>query len=278
MEPLLQNTEPRVNLHTHTCRCKHADGDVRDYCEAALENGLVALGISDHAPHPDGRWDDVRMDMSALPEYVASVNEAKKAYEGRLRIYLGLELELVPGEENYVKEELFGRYKLDYLIGAAHNVMRPDGTCFYFKDATTDEDLCVGTDYTIATMESGFFVYMAHPDWFAYAWRGWTPTAESCCRAICQAAKAYGIPLELNANGFRRKPVEDNGVIRPAYPLERFWEIAAEEGVTGILGADAHKPWHVWDNMENCRAIAQKYSLPLVNPEALLMYGGALSL
>ena len=44
------------NYHTHTYRCQHASGDVEDYCEAAVEQGLQVLGISDHTALPDDRW------------------------------------------------------------------------------------------------------------------------------------------------------------------------------------------------------------------------------
>jgi histidinol-phosphatase (PHP family) len=53
-----------ANWHTHTARCKHASGSVADYCAAAVAQGLADLGISDHPPFADGRWQSVRMDIS----------------------------------------------------------------------------------------------------------------------------------------------------------------------------------------------------------------------
>lgn len=40
----------KFDLHTHHFRCGHADGNIRDYVEAALEAGLQVIGISDHTP------------------------------------------------------------------------------------------------------------------------------------------------------------------------------------------------------------------------------------
>ena len=57
-------TEITENLHTHTYRCKHAEGDVNDYCREAAKAGLSIVGISDHVPFPDNRWLDVRMHYS----------------------------------------------------------------------------------------------------------------------------------------------------------------------------------------------------------------------
>ena len=39
-----------ANYHTHTYRCCHAEGDVRDYVEEAVNRGLSILGISVHRP------------------------------------------------------------------------------------------------------------------------------------------------------------------------------------------------------------------------------------
>ena len=40
----------KVNYHTHTYRCQHGKGDVEDYIQYALANGLTILGLSDHTP------------------------------------------------------------------------------------------------------------------------------------------------------------------------------------------------------------------------------------
>ena len=36
-----------ANYHTHTWRCRHADGTEREYVERAIEGGLKILGFSD---------------------------------------------------------------------------------------------------------------------------------------------------------------------------------------------------------------------------------------
>ena len=44
----------RVNLHTHTRRCKHAQGEISDYCAEAVRQNVAVLGFSDHSPFPGG--------------------------------------------------------------------------------------------------------------------------------------------------------------------------------------------------------------------------------
>lgn len=40
----------KANYHTHTFRCKHADGEDKEYVEAAIKAGIKTLGFSDHCP------------------------------------------------------------------------------------------------------------------------------------------------------------------------------------------------------------------------------------
>ena len=40
----------KYNLHTHTIRCNHAQGDDREYVESAIMAGIKVLGFSDHCP------------------------------------------------------------------------------------------------------------------------------------------------------------------------------------------------------------------------------------
>ena len=44
------------NYHTHTYRCKHADGDCCDYAKVAVEQAMEVLGFSDHTALPNGFW------------------------------------------------------------------------------------------------------------------------------------------------------------------------------------------------------------------------------
>ena len=60
----------KTNFHTHTQRCRHAQGCAEDYLRAALDSSLSVLGFSDHAPFPDFDY-GYRMPFSELEEYIA---------------------------------------------------------------------------------------------------------------------------------------------------------------------------------------------------------------
>ncbi|MBF0245122.1 MAG: PHP domain-containing protein, partial [Planctomycetes bacterium] len=99
---------PRENLHTHTRHCKHATGDASDYAARALRAGLEVLGFSDHCPNPENRWDNVRMPMEELDDYVDAVAKARETHP-ELKILLGMECEHVEEFSAFYREELLGR-------------------------------------------------------------------------------------------------------------------------------------------------------------------------
>ena len=107
------------NYHTHTFRCKHADGDVSDYAQAAVDKGLTVLGITDHTPLPDNRWLSIRMGVSALPAYAGAIDEVQ-AREPGLTILKGAECEWAPEYHGFFRDVLLGEYRFDYLILGCH--------------------------------------------------------------------------------------------------------------------------------------------------------------
>ena len=87
-----------ANYHTHTWRCRHADGTEREYVERTIEGGLKILGFSDHSPYPfpDGYDSGMRMRLDQVEGYVDTVLALKKEYDKDIEIHLGLETEYFP--------------------------------------------------------------------------------------------------------------------------------------------------------------------------------------
>ena len=87
-----------ANYHTHTPRCRHANGTEESYVQTAIQGGLKILGFSDHTPYcfPEGYYTHMRMYPHQLPEYCDTVRALQKKYADQLQIHLGLEVEYYP--------------------------------------------------------------------------------------------------------------------------------------------------------------------------------------
>ena len=250
-----------ANYHTHTPRCRHAEGTEAEYAQAAVDAGIEILGFSDHTPYwfPGGYYSHMRMFPDQLEEYCDAVHRVQKQYVDKLQIHLGLEVEYYPA---YFKEVLSRARDrgVEYFLLGQHWVGSEIGEpyCGY---ATEDEPLLKRyCDQVINAMQTGLFTYLAHPDLIHF--RGDERTYRKHMRLICAEAKRCGIPLEVNMLG---KMLDRN------YPNPVFWELAAEEGCDVILGCDAHAPEHLLreDNERQLLAMIRSYGLNLLEKATL---------
>ena len=112
-------------------------------------------------------------------------------------------------------------------------------------------------DRVIEGMDTGNFLYLAHPDLMNY--QGMESVYDWEMTRLCKAMKERHIPLEINILGMAYGGKH--------YPTERFWKIPGEIGNDVILGLDAHSPEQIQDvaSYEKCMKIVDKYNLNLIN-------------
>ncbi|HWR10823.1 MAG TPA: histidinol-phosphatase [Rectinemataceae bacterium] len=251
------------NYHTHTFRCRHAQGDVADYVAAAADAGLSELGFSDHCPYPDGRWPSVRMAMADLPDYLEALRTAKTraaASASSPRILSGLECEWSPEYESFFREEYLGRLGLDYLAGGIHSYLHGGEWRDTFAISEASE-LGYFAETTCRAIESGLFAFLAHPDVFCFSWLPWDESARSCAADILSTAESSGCLLEINGYGMRKKKVGGAGGTRPPYPRPEFWRLASDYDITCIVNSDAHRPVDTAANLAEGRELAARFGL-----------------
>ena len=244
------------NCHTHTTRCRHASGTDEEYVLQAINDGLKVLGFSDHTPFifPDGYYTHIRMYPDELEDYVLSILSLKEKYSGQIDIKLGLEVEYYPDRMSDLLQ-LLAPFDLEYLILGQHWCGNEQGEDYNGNPTDDPARLTRYCDQTIEAMSTGLFSYLAHPDLLNFTSDPVFYREENI--RLCESAKAYDIPLEINLQGIRA---------HHPYPREDFWKIAGEIGCKVVLGSDAHKPIDLVDPVAEEKAldIVQKYQLNLL--------------
>ncbi len=245
-----------ANYHTHTARCGHASGEDRAYVEEAIEAGIKTLGFSDHAPmpFPSGHRSGHRIQLDKAEDYFHSISSLKKEYAGQIDIHIGVETEFYPETFDlfwdYIKQ-----FPVEYMILGQHFIDREeDGKASSARSA--DEGRLVAfVENVLSAIRTGKFLYIAHPDIINFT--GDDVIYRREMRRICEAAKAAGLPLEINRLGFYEHRI---------YPCDRFFAIAAEVGNTVVIGSDAHSPAVFRDHasIEGCAALAEKHGLTIL--------------
>lgn len=251
------------NYHTHTYLCHHAEGTVTDYALAAQAAGLSVIGMTDHTPLPDNRWAHVRMAMEELDIYEAQIEEARAEVRD-ISILKGMECDWSPEYRNFFQEELLERREYDYLIGAIH-WYRYRGEWLYLSRIEDARHLKAYSELLIAAMESGLFAFIAHPDAFGSGYTRRDENSRACSRDILDAAAELDIPLEINGYGFRKSEKRGLSADRRIYPLNEFWELAAEYPVRAICNSDAHKPEDVGKSIKDGLELAARCGVPVMD-------------
>lgn len=256
------------NYHTHTFRCKHADGDVSDYAQAAVDKGLTVLGITDHTPLPDNRWLSIRMGVSALPAYARAIDEVQ-AREPGLTILKGAECEWAPEYHGFFRDVLLGEYRFDYLILGCHFYPLRGRWRSSHGDLTDPGHLAAYTKHLTASMQSGLFAFVAHPDLFGLSYPRWDQHTLAASREILQAAQDLDLPLEMNGYGLMKRVSKTHTGVRTAYPWRPFWELAREYEIKVVVNSDAHRPDYVDLGIVEGEAMAKELGLSLANLDHL---------
>ena len=254
----------KVNLHTHTCCCRHGSGNIADYMVWAEREKFDVLGFSEHVPLPGGLLKTTRIPLETLPYFWKEFDEAAQKYP-QIKLLRALEGEYIPELMNFQKE-LKEIWHLDYMIASNHYIWL-NGNKESFPGESNPAALKIITEQSIKLMESGLGIFFAHPDlYFAYGCP-WTPDSKAAAKDIIEAAKALHMPLEINAYGIRKQPITAaDGQVRKRYPIKEFWELVAEiGGIEVVCSSDAHTPSALWRAMPEIIAWADELGLPVIN-------------
>ena len=229
------------DYHMHTPACRHATGEPSEYAARALAIGLREIGFSDHSPMRQDDFDNWRMRLDQLDEYVQKVRRAQQDFPA-LEIKLALEVDYLPGHEEWIRD-LAGRHPWDYFIGSVHYVSdtwaidNPEQLSRW-KERDAFEVWSVYVDRLIQSAKSGLFEILGHVD---LPKKFNIRPKEDCAplyRRFFEAVAAADIAIELNTAGLRKDCKE-------IYPSRAILDLAAERKVAITFGSDAHAPGEV---------------------------------
>ena len=230
----------KQNLHTHTNYCD-GKNTPEEMLEAAIAKGFDSIGFSGHSYMT---YDPLVTDYIA--DYKVHINRLKEEYAQRIRVYLGLEVDMFSGRES----DLSG---FDYLIGSVHDLCR-EGDYFSIDESAdrlkevTDryfggDGLAIARAYyeTLAQLpEYGKFDFIAHFDLIT-KYRNTLSIIDDQCREYRNYAleAAYALKgkvpfFEVNsgaiARGYRNTP----------YPATFLIKELKELGFGAIITSDCH--------------------------------------
>ena len=281
----------KINLHTHTYRCGHAIGSEEEMVQAAIASHFEILGLSDHIPLPHlrthliesiptsiHRFHDVlsigkaflyngpgmRMPYSQKQEYLSTIQHLKEKYQQQIQIFAGFEAEYISEYLPYYRE-LLQHHEIDYLILGHHFHRFVTGSNNYTRYPISPQRVHLYVDEAIEAMQSGLFLYFAHPDIFLKGYGKWDEVAQSETRRLLEACQHYQFPIEVNGGGLRDCAYTFNQEKLQGYPNVYFWQEARNYDIPILLGLDAHAPEHLGQEaIQQLEDFAQNQKLTIV--------------
>jgi len=215
-----------------------------DYAREAVSQGLKEIGFADHFPMfylPELPYDDYSMDLEELPAYMKDIEEAGRAFSGRMEIKAGVEVDYLKTEEATLKRAI-STQEFDYLTGVTHFI---DG---WIIDDTRNVDKYVEYDLDKlyrryfdemeVAMKSGLFDVVGHIDVIKRF--NYIPDAgvEQYILPFLDLIAERDLCVEVNTSGLER-PVRDS------FPGLNLFNTMYERGIQVTLGSDAHDPKEV---------------------------------
>jgi len=244
------------SMHTHTNFCDGQD-DVETMCRAAYEKNLYAVGFSSHAPieKQTGLKSDWNLKEEKVEQYVEAVLTAKKRWQGKLDVYLGLEVDYIKGKRSPLDNDIKA-LNLDYIIGSVHYIFPENGAEPFTVDGPKEEfekGLKEGFNGSAEALMNcyydalgemitqGGFDILGHADIIkknCINKKYWNEENEACRQrdiAKLMASTCRGnIIVEVNTGGINRKKINET------YPSISFLRILKEFNIPVIITSDAH--------------------------------------
>ncbi|GAC1432231.1 MAG: histidinol-phosphatase [Thermoanaerobaculia bacterium] len=234
-----------TDYHTHTYRCGHAAGTLREYIDAAVARGIDEIGLTDHLwlyfEPPAKRNPTYAMSEEEYPRHYEEMVMLREEYRDRIRVRVSVEADYIEGRENDLLS-ILGRFEFDYILGSVHFM---DGWVIdapEYADRYRHERVAeIYRRYYRRLQQAiglGCFDLLAHfdlPKKF-----GFLPEEDisALVGETLDVAAAAGVAIEISSAGLR-KPI---GEIYPARAILRQMH---KRDIPIALSSDAHAPGEV---------------------------------
>jgi len=245
-----------IDYHNHTKLCKHAEGDVFEYIEKAIEQGIQEFAFTDHIPMPDSFDIAHRMEMTEMDEYVKWIENARARFP-EIKILLGIEAEFYEGFEDFT-EHFLKQYDFDLVIMSVHFIRNwQDGNWVFRYDFPGKTLAEIYTEY-LDTVNKGIktklFDVVGHIDLIKKEGYPLMQVVPEEVKTVLKNIKDCGMVLEINTSGFRRKIAE-------SYPHSDWLPLVKELNVPVCVGSDSHNPEQVGLNFVETYKILAKQGI-----------------
>ena len=257
----------RADYHIHTKRCKHAEGEIREYVEKAIQLNIPEIAFTDHIPLPDDFDIAHRMAYIELEDYLNDIEKIRSEYP-EIKIHTGIEADFYDGFEEFLYQT-FRKFNFDVIIMSVHFIKGwPKNNwvfSYYFPNRAIED---IYSDYLQALkrgIDTGLFDIVGHLDLIKDEDFPLLKTNKTELLDVLKSVKNQSMAVEINTSGLRKD-------INETYPNLNLLPYMEKEGVPVTFGSDAHKPEQVgyrFETIENELSNYPKISIANITKDGL---------
>ena len=231
-----------TDYHTHSYRCGHAAGSMREYIDAAIARGIDEIGLTDHLwlyfEEPERRNATWAMAESEYALHYEEMLALRDEYAGRIAVRVSVEADYIEGREDDLLS-ILRRFDFDYILGAVHFVdgwlIDDPATADRYQRERVAEIYRRYYARLRKAIALGCFDLIAHfdlPKKF-----GFLPEEDltELVGETLDAAARHDVAIELSSAGLR-KPINE------IYPSRAIVREMRRRGIAISLSSDAHAP------------------------------------
>jgi histidinol-phosphatase (PHP family) len=253
-----------ADYHIHSPYCRHAQGKMIDYVNAAILYGLPEIGFSDHlgryylSASQKRRYWDWGMSATALERYVMEIESLQAAFKDRITIRMGLEIDYIEGAEELLRP-LIDKYEFDFLLASIHCL-----PVFSWKHLSTfvkKDTWPIFENYfhvARSLIQCGLFDSLAHIDfiWRYVKWPdGHTADVFAFIQEMAALAIASHMAVEINANAYLWSQLYQTG---GGDPFAILVDSIHANRTHITVGSDAHKPEYTGKSLREVVEVLKK--------------------
>ena len=245
----------RADYHIHTKRCKHAEGEMREYVEKAIELNIPEIAFTDHIPLPNDFDLPHRMAFNELEDYLKEIETIKYQYP-EIKIHSGIEADFYDGFDEYLYQT-FRHFNFEIIIMSVHFIKNwPKNNwvfSYHFPNRPIHE---IYSDYLQALkrgIDTGLFDIVGHLDLIKNEDVPLMDTNKLEVLDILKCTKNQSMAVEINTSGLRKDITE-------TYPSLNILPYLEKYKIPITLGSDAHKPEQVGSKFDETEKILANYS------------------
>lgn len=244
----------KSDFHIHTKRCKHAEGEMRDYIEKAMELQMSEIAFTDHIPLPDNFDLAHRMSYKELENYMNEIIKVRSQYPD-IKIYSGIEADYYEGFEEYL-DQTFRRFDFDVIIMSVHFIKSwPKNNwvfSYYFPDKPMQK---IYSEYLQAMnkgIDTGLFDIVGHLDLIKDENVSILESNRSEVHGVLKNIQKHAMTIEINTSGLRKDIAE-------TYPNLNLLPLIENYKISVIFGSDAHRPEQVGFQFDTVEKFFSQY-------------------